>query len=878
MTAALDISQVSQVVRRGCGDRARVADGRPHGAAGELVAIMGPSGSGKSTLLTIAGTLEEATSGRVCVDGQDTSEMSRNDRARLRRRSIGYVFQDFNLLAGLTAAENVSLPLELDGTRSKAARRVAMAALDELDLVDRCRPLSRRVVRRRAPAGGDRPRGRRRSTAAARRRADRRARLGQRRRCDAARACSVQARRRRRDRDPRRPAGVVGRPGRVPPRRSHRRSDGTGRGSGVAVVGSRAMSDTGTGGVPARRAVTRWAWRLFRRDWRQHLLIVSLLSVAVAAAIGLACAAYNVAPASGRADFGDADHFLRFDRPDPATLQAKLDAATEHFGAIDAIGHRPVPCPARSGRSTTDRSSPTARSAAPLLDLRSGRYPTADDEAAVTDWVADTLDAAIGSTIDLDGVTRTVVGIVENPSNLDDEFVLLPPSALAELRLRDDARQGQRGQVQSFRPPGDTGREVSSRGDVPESLVAAMIVLVVTTVVLFLVALIAAASFTVIAQRRLPQLGMMSAIGATEKHLRLTMVATGMVTGIVSAVVGAVIGLVGWVALAPRMAERVGYRIDASNIPWWLVITIAMLGDPDRHRRGVVAGPSDVAHPHGRGAVRSPAAPGAAAPLRAALASRCSSAASSAWPSAAGPERALRPSRSSSSSTGIVAVLAGVMLIGPIAIRGLARCAARVPIAGRLALRDLSRYQARSGAALAAIALAIGIPVAIVAATAAAENNLGLGNLSSNQTADPSAEGRGPVRPRRLDRRIDAARRRRDADRAAQSDRDPARRRPQPRLPPTARLRGSSGNLARSRDRPRLGRRRSAVRRVTGDPRPVRPDHSGHRFGNGILTNQRGDDIVIMDVGKPQSDARDQFEHLDTSNPLPDQYGSLPVP
>ncbi len=104
---------------------------------GELVAIMGPSGSGKSTLLTIAGTLEEATSGDVSIDGQSTAAMSRNDRARLRRRSSGYVFQDFNLLAGLTAAENVSLPLELDGTRSKAARVSALAALDELGLADR---------------------------------------------------------------------------------------------------------------------------------------------------------------------------------------------------------------------------------------------------------------------------------------------------------------------------------------------------------------------------------------------------------------------------------------------------------------------------------------------------------------------------------------------------------------------------------------------------------------------------------------------------------------------------------------------------------------------------------------------------------------------
>ena len=104
---------------------------------GELVAVMGPSGSGKSTLLTIAGTLEEPTDGDVLVAGVAVSGMSRNDRARLRRRSIGYVFQDFNLLAGLTAAENVSLPLELDGVAAKRARESGLRALAELGLEER---------------------------------------------------------------------------------------------------------------------------------------------------------------------------------------------------------------------------------------------------------------------------------------------------------------------------------------------------------------------------------------------------------------------------------------------------------------------------------------------------------------------------------------------------------------------------------------------------------------------------------------------------------------------------------------------------------------------------------------------------------------------
>ena len=104
---------------------------------GGLVAVMGPSGSGKSTLLTIAGSLEEPTSGEVLIDGTLLGTMSRNDKARLRRRTIGFVFQDFNLLAGLTALENVSLPLELDGVSLKKARATGMAALEQIGVADR---------------------------------------------------------------------------------------------------------------------------------------------------------------------------------------------------------------------------------------------------------------------------------------------------------------------------------------------------------------------------------------------------------------------------------------------------------------------------------------------------------------------------------------------------------------------------------------------------------------------------------------------------------------------------------------------------------------------------------------------------------------------
>jgi putative ABC transport system ATP-binding protein len=103
-------------------------------AAGEMVAVMGQSGSGKSTMLTIAGSLEDPTSGEVLVGGAPLEAMSRDERARLRRRSVGYVFQNFNLLCGLTAAENVSLPLELDGIAARKARAAGVDALEELGL------------------------------------------------------------------------------------------------------------------------------------------------------------------------------------------------------------------------------------------------------------------------------------------------------------------------------------------------------------------------------------------------------------------------------------------------------------------------------------------------------------------------------------------------------------------------------------------------------------------------------------------------------------------------------------------------------------------------------------------------------------------------
>ena len=101
---------------------------------GEMVAVMGTSGSGKSTLLTCAGTLLPPTSGEVRIDGEWVADRPAKELAALRRRLVGFVFQDFNLIPSLTAIENVALPLELDGWKTSRARRAAQLALDNVEL------------------------------------------------------------------------------------------------------------------------------------------------------------------------------------------------------------------------------------------------------------------------------------------------------------------------------------------------------------------------------------------------------------------------------------------------------------------------------------------------------------------------------------------------------------------------------------------------------------------------------------------------------------------------------------------------------------------------------------------------------------------------
>ena len=134
MTAVLELRAVTRVHGSGHTQVDALIDASMTVEPGELVAVMGPSGSGKTTMLSLAGGLDAPTVGSVLVEGVDLATLDQKGLARIRRRRVGYVFQSFNLIEGLTAVENVSLPLELDGVKRRDARAAAMDGLEAVDL------------------------------------------------------------------------------------------------------------------------------------------------------------------------------------------------------------------------------------------------------------------------------------------------------------------------------------------------------------------------------------------------------------------------------------------------------------------------------------------------------------------------------------------------------------------------------------------------------------------------------------------------------------------------------------------------------------------------------------------------------------------------
>jgi putative ABC transport system permease protein len=500
--------------------------------------------------------------------------------------------------------------------------------------------------------------------------------------------------------------------------------------------------------------VVRWAWRLFRREWRQQILVLALLAFAVSAAIGGAAAAYSVVP-SRDAEFGTANRMILLRGGDPETLRADVAAIEERFGTVDVIGHRRVPIPGSVETLEFRYQNPNGAYGAPMLALLHGRYPAGAGEVAITDAVAATLEIGVGDLLAIDGSSRTVVGLVENPGDLADEFALVPPSQGGRA---DSATILVNGSAEEAGPlPAGVDGESQRRGETEKST-AAVLVLGLSTVAMLLVSLIAAAGFVVVAQRRIRQLGMLAAMGATQQHLRLVMVANGVVVGAVAAVIGAAVALLAWIGLAARLETAAGHRIDRFDMPWWLIVAGMLLA---------VATATAAAWWPARAAARIPITLALSARSPRPKPARQSAVAAllliviGVGCLAAGVDPAKEDANVVPLIAGTLATTLGMLLLCPAAIQALAACGVRLPVAFRIALRDLARYRARSGAALAAISLGLAISVAIVVIAAAAKYGADEGNLSDRQLlvrvgdAEPLIPQRTPADLGRLQAQVD---------------------------------------------------------------------------------------------------------------------------
>jgi putative ABC transport system permease protein len=490
----------------------------------------------------------------------------------------------------------------------------------------------------------------------------------------------------------------------------------------------------------ARRTLSRWALRLALREWKQRILIVLLVAVASAATL-LGIAVASATPGTPNAGtYGTAATLVNLpgNTPNLSAVIARIERA---YGQASVVYDEPIGT-GQAGGADLRAQDPAAPYTQVLLALNSGRYPSGPAQVAVTSGLAQLYGLRIGSTWRVPagsgaeaGRAFTVTGIVEDPSNLLDEFALVAPGQL-----------GSSGQVRIFLGESLDSAAASAAGDVipasaavstpqPEDSVfsPATIVLIVSVLGLVFIGLVATAAFTVMAQRRQRALGMLASLGATEADVRFVLIADGLFAGVAGAVVGGAAALGGWLWYYPHLATATAHSVDPFNLPWVAVVIGLLLA---------VATSVIAAIWPGRSVSK--------VPVVAAISGRVEP-----------PQlitRSLRPGLiflvaglfvlffsggASGGGGGGFLVIAGMLcceiasaLLAPFIVDRLARLAWRAPLASRLALRDLARYRSRSGAALAAVSFAVFIAtVAIVLASVRYDDALDYiaPNMAANQ-------------------------------------------------------------------------------------------------------------------------------------------------
>ena len=498
-----------------------------------------------------------------------------------------------------------------------------------------------------------------------------------------------------------------------------------------------------TGGIPARRAMTRWAWRLFKREWRQQLLILLLVIVAVAAVVVGAAVATNTPPPAN-AGYGTAGDLATFTSSgkQPLHLQSVVAqiAALEHrFGTVQAIENETFNIPGSTQTYQLRSQDPHGPYGGPMLQLLSGHYPTGSNEIALTPGLASELNLRVGDIWPQGG--KTVVGLVQNPQSLLDEFALVAPGQVTHpttVNVLFDAPGVNPGRIGSnVYTPAQNGNANPINPDT--------IVLALATVGMLLIALVSVGGFTVLAQRRLRSLGMLESMGATDRNVRLVLRANGVIVGAAGALFGFALGLVAWLAYRPHNEQSAHHLIPIFALPWTVIVVAMVLavvatfvaaGHPARAITRVPVVAALAGRPAPPRQIHRSFVPGVIALVIGFFMFTASGAAGSSgviW---------LIP--------GFIALIAGIILMAPFFLALLARVGRKAPIAIRLALRDLSRYRARSGSALSAISVGVLIAVVICAVAIARYSNVYdyVGpNLASNELAVWSPNGQNGNNP-----------------------------------------------------------------------------------------------------------------------------------
>ena len=468
--------------------------------------------------------------------------------------------------------------------------------------------------------------------------------------------------------------------------------------------------DSGGGGIVARRAVIRWGWRLFRREWRQQLLVLGLLTVAVAATVWGSSVVTNAQlPNANDATLGTAAASVTLPGSDPH-LATDIATVEDLWGPADLIESRGI------ATGTTQRvqlraERPHGHYNAPLLSLESGRYPAGPGQVALTSQVAALYGAHVGGTWRADGTAWRVTGIVANPSNLADQFALVAPGQVRQpsqvvlLLGPAAAQQAIRGGNGTL--PGVPAASVSFPTATAGRFSPATVILLVEVLGLVFIGLVSVAGFSVMAQRRLRALGMLGAIGATERNLRLVMITGGLAVGVAGALAGVAAGLAAWFAYVPTLQQASGHMVDAANLPWWALalgvafaVATSVLAS-SRPARAMATVPVVTAlsgRPAPPKAVHRAVLPGVIVFAFGVVCLATADGLAGAGGSGGAPALHL--------VAGLVAATIGIVLLAPPALSML-RVSSRLPVAIRIALRDLVRYRARSGAALAATTFAV---------------------------------------------------------------------------------------------------------------------------------------------------------------------------